>query len=109
VIVIAIVLDLRGPILFSQVRTGLRGKRFRIVKFRAMVANTEQAGTGLYVSHDDARITRVGRVLRRFSLDEPPQMWIVTREEMSFVGPRPALPYHLEHCSPQQRCRLFGS
>lgn len=107
VIAIAIVLDLRGAILFSQERVGLRGKRFRIVKFRTMVANAEQTGTGLYVSHDDARITRVGRMLRRFSLDELPQMWNVIRGEMSLVGPRPALPYHLEHYSSQQSRRLL--
>lgn len=106
VIAIAIALDSRGPILFSQDRVGLRGKQFRIFKFRTMVENAEHTGTGLYVSHDDARITRVGKMLRRFSLDELPQVWNVFRGEMSLVGPRPALPYHIDHYSSNQRRRL---
>ncbi len=96
-IALAIYLDNPGPILYSQVRCGYRGKRFRIWKFRSMVANAEQlqhlvaneANGLIFKNRHDPRITRVGHFLRRTSLDEFPQFWNVLRGEMSLVGTRP--------------------
>ena len=91
-----------GPALFMQERIGLDGRRFRLLKFRSMVPDAEDMlsnllafsdGNGvLFKMHDDPRVTHVGSVLRRFSLDELPQLWNVVRGDMSLVGPRPALP-----------------
>jgi lipopolysaccharide/colanic/teichoic acid biosynthesis glycosyltransferase len=94
---IAIQLEDPGPILYSQIRCGLKGKNFRIWKFRSMIVQAEQQkhlvnnqATGLIFKHEnDPRITRVGRFLRRTSLDEFPQFWNVLRGEMSLVGTRP--------------------
>ncbi|MBI5093407.1 MAG: sugar transferase [Candidatus Hydrogenedentes bacterium] len=81
-----------GPVFFSQDRVGLRGRVFRVLKFRTMTENAE-AGTGPVLSSDsDPRVTRVGRVLRRFRVDEIPQLWNVLKGEMSLVGPRPERP-----------------
>ena len=95
----AISLDSSGPIFFRQVRVGRDGKHFRMFKFRSMVADAEkrkddlralnEAGDGLFKLTDDPRVTRVGRFLRRTSLDELPQLFNVLRGEMSLVGPRP--------------------
>lgn len=102
----AIRLDSAGPVFFVQERVGWRGRRFRMAKFRTMVRGAEQKGTGVYVSREDSRITRVGKILRRLSLDEVPQLWNVFLGQMSSVGPRPALPYHVELYSDAQRRRL---
>lgn len=96
-----------GPVFFSQERAGFRGKPFRILKFRTMVENADRIGTGLYVSQNDLRITRVGKLLRRFSFDELPQLLQIVTGQMSLVGPRPALPYHLEHYTAEQSRRLL--
>lgn len=111
VIAVAVVLDSPGPALFSQVRCGLRGRPFRIYKFRSMAADAEARKAELATANEmsgpvfklarDPRVTRVGRWLRKTSLDELPQLWNVLRGEMSLVGPRPPLPeeveaYHLE-------------
>jgi exopolysaccharide biosynthesis polyprenyl glycosylphosphotransferase len=95
-------LDSRGPILFFQVRVGKNGRAFRIAKLRTMVVGAEhmlddlremnEVDGPLFKIRDDPRLTRVGRSLRRFSIDELPQLWNVLRGEMSMVGPRPALP-----------------
>jgi lipopolysaccharide/colanic/teichoic acid biosynthesis glycosyltransferase len=106
VIAFAIYLDSPATPFFVQERVGRKGERFRILKFRTMVPNAVQVGSGLYVSQSDSRITGVGRVLRRLSLDELPQLWNVLVGEMSLVGPRPALPYHVEHFTPRQARRL---
>jgi lipopolysaccharide/colanic/teichoic acid biosynthesis glycosyltransferase len=100
VVAIAIKLDTRGPVFFVQTRVGKDGRTFGMVKFRSMVVNAESLLAGLagdrdglcFKSKDDPRITRVGRILRRTSLDELPQLWNVLKGEMSLVGPRPALP-----------------
>ncbi|HXL99305.1 MAG TPA: exopolysaccharide biosynthesis polyprenyl glycosylphosphotransferase [Rhizomicrobium sp.] len=81
-------LDSRGPVLFRQTRSGLRGRPFTILKFRTMTV-LENGATVVQATHDDPRITRAGRVLRKASLDELPQLLNVIRGEMSLVGPRP--------------------
>lgn len=103
---IFIKLDSHGPVFFSQDRAGLRGRRFRMLKFRTMMEDAERKGSGLYVAEDDQRITRVGKILRRLSLDELPQLLHILTGEMSLVGPRPALLYHLEHYTKRQAHRL---
>jgi exopolysaccharide biosynthesis polyprenyl glycosylphosphotransferase len=105
-----------GNVLFRQTRCGLGGRRFTLYKFRSMVNNAEQLRAELHQLNeldgpafkisDDPRITRVGRLLRRFSLDELPQLWNILRGDMSFVGPRPAIPDEVEKYEPWQRRRL---
>ena len=91
-IAVAIWLDSRGPILFTQERAGFRGRPFRIFKFRSMVADAERSTGPVWAVKDDARVTRLGAFLRRTHLDELPQFWNVLRGEMSVVGPRPERP-----------------
>jgi exopolysaccharide biosynthesis polyprenyl glycosylphosphotransferase len=86
---VAIRLDSRGPIIFRQKRVGLRGQPFTLFKFRTMHINADQGGYARPAEHDDQRITRVGRWLRRFRLDEIPQLWNILLGQMYFVGPRP--------------------
>jgi len=105
-----------GNVLFRQTRCGLGGRRFTLYKFRSMVNNAEQLRAELHQLNeldgpafkisDDPRITPVGRILRRFSLDELPQLWNILRGDMSFVGPRPAIPDEVEKYEPWQRRRL---
>jgi undecaprenyl phosphate N,N'-diacetylbacillosamine 1-phosphate transferase len=104
---ILIKLDSPGPVFFAQERAGVRGRRFRMLKFRTMVEDAARIGSGLYVAQDDSRITRVGRILRRLSLDELPQLLHILTGEMSLVGPRPALLYHVEHYTDRQARRLL--
>ena len=92
--------------LYRQRRVGLHGDEFELLKLRTMVVGAEQQGAGYAVNLGDPRITRVGRVLRRLSLDELPQLWNVVRGEMSLVGPRPTLRYQVEQYTPRQRRRL---
>ncbi len=112
-IAIAVRLDTSGPALFRQERYGRHRRTFTVLKFRSMhdgvspglhrryiaslVAGHQEDRDGLFKLHDDPRVTRVGRLLRRTSLDELPQLINVVRGEMSLVGPRPALDYELEH------------
>ena len=98
---LAIKLDDGGPVFFRQVRVGLDGQQFAVLKFRTMLH-----GEANPLFPDPARITRVGRVLRRLSLDELPQLWNVARADMSIVGPRPTLPYQVERYTEEQRARL---
>jgi lipopolysaccharide/colanic/teichoic acid biosynthesis glycosyltransferase len=95
-----------GPVLYRQRRVGKDGAEFELLKLRTMVVGAERHGAGLAVNRGDPRITRVGRVLRRLSLDEVPQLWNVVRGEMSLIGPRPTLAYQVEQYSPRQRKRL---
>ena len=106
-IAVLVKLESEGPIFFVQERIGLRATTFRMRKFRTMQAGAENAGSGLYVGSRDPRITRVGKWLRRFSLDELPQLAHVITGQMSMVGPRPALPYQLQYYTPQDQKRLL--
>jgi lipopolysaccharide/colanic/teichoic acid biosynthesis glycosyltransferase len=103
---LAIKLEDRGPILYRQTRVGRDGADFELVKLRTMVVGAEALGAGWAVNEGDPRITRVGRVLRRLSIDELPQLWSVVRGDMSMVGPRPTLHYPVERYTPRQRRRL---
>jgi lipopolysaccharide/colanic/teichoic acid biosynthesis glycosyltransferase len=102
----AIKLEDRGPILYRQRRVGRDGEEFELLKLRTMVVGAETMGKGFAVDEGDPRITRVGRVLRRISLDELPQLWNVVRGDMSLIGPRPTLSYQVESYTPHQRRRL---
>ena len=92
--------------LFRQTRVGKDGVDFELLKLRSMVVDAEQKGAGFAVDRGDARITRVGRLLRRTSVDELPQLWNVVRGEMSVIGPRPTLRYQVERYTERQRRRL---
>ena len=83
-----------GPALFKQKRLGMNGKVFEIYKFRSMVVGAEKQGSGVYSGKNDARVTKVGKILRATSIDELPQLINIFKGEMSFIGPRPALTYH---------------
>jgi lipopolysaccharide/colanic/teichoic acid biosynthesis glycosyltransferase len=95
-----------GPVLYRQTRVGQGGRDFDLLKLRTMVVGAESRGAGYAVDRGDPRITRVGRLLRRLSLDELPQLWNVVRGEMSLVGPRPTLRYQVEQYDERQRRRL---
>ena len=103
---LAIKLEDGGPVFYRQRRVGHQGKEFELVKLRTMVVGAERQGAGWAVNRGDPRITRVGRALRRLSLDELPQLWNVVRGDMSLIGPRPTLAYQVERYTPRQRRRL---
>jgi lipopolysaccharide/colanic/teichoic acid biosynthesis glycosyltransferase len=103
---VAIRLDSGGPVLFKQRRVGKDGREFELLKLRTMVVNAERLGAGYAVDVGDSRITRIGRFLRRTSIDELPQLWNVIRGDMSLIGPRPTLAYQVEKYTPRQRRRL---
>jgi lipopolysaccharide/colanic/teichoic acid biosynthesis glycosyltransferase len=105
-IAIAIRVESRGPIILRQTRVGLGGEDFELLKFRTMVPDAHRLGTGWLIAEHDPRITRVGRFLRRWSLDELPQVFNVLRGDMSIVGPRPTLRYQVDQYTPFQRRRL---
>src|SRR5258706_3439424 len=128
VIVVLIRLDSKGPIFFRQKRVGLNGVEFEMLKFRSMHVNSDDAAHRESVKHymngatlngdadaensyklvDDPRVTRVGRIIRKTSIDELPQFINVLRGEMSLVGPRPPLSYEAEAYSLQDQLRLCG-
>lgn len=91
---ILIKIDSRGPVIFRQKRIGRNGKVFEIYKFRSMCVGAEKTGSGVYSGKGDARVTRIGKILRATSIDELPQLLNILKGEMSFVGPRPSLTYH---------------
>lgn len=91
---ILIKIDSRGPVIFRQKRIGRNGKVFEIYKFRSMCVGAEKTGSGVYSGKGDARVTRIGEILRATSIDELPQLLNILKGEMSFVGPRPPLTYH---------------
>lgn len=91
---VAVKIESAGPALFKQERLGLKGKVFRIYKFRSMCQGAEHIGTGVYSGADDMRVTRVGKIIRATSIDELPQLFNIIKGDMSFIGPRPPLTYH---------------
>jgi len=95
-----------GGALYTQVRSGLGGEPFEIYKLRTMVKDAEFSGAGLAVLEGDSRITPTGAFLRRYSLDELPNLWNVVRGEMAIVGPRPTLPNQVELYTEHERRRL---
>jgi len=99
-------LDGGGPVLYKQTRVGRNGADFELLKLRTMVVGAEKQGAGYAVDKGDARITRVGRVLRKTSIDELPQLWNVVRGEMSVIGPRPTLRYQVDAYDEEQLHRL---
>ena len=103
---IAIKLEDGGPILYRQTRVGKDGRDFEVLKLRSMVVGAEGQGAGYAVDRGDSRITRVGRLARRTSIDEVPQLWNVVRGDMSVIGPRPTLRYQVERYDERQRRRL---
>jgi undecaprenyl phosphate N,N'-diacetylbacillosamine 1-phosphate transferase len=108
-IAVAIKVSSRGPVLFTQERIGWQGRKFRIIKFRSMVRNApyiRNPDGSAYSSDTDLRVTRLGRILRRTSLDEMPQLWNVVRGEMSLIGPRPELAEGIRSYRPTDFRRL---
>jgi lipopolysaccharide/colanic/teichoic acid biosynthesis glycosyltransferase len=103
---LAIRLESPGPIIYRQRRSGLHGHEFDVLKLRTMVDGAEHKGAGLAINENDSRITRVGALLRRSSLDELPNLLNVLRGEMSLIGPRPTLPVQVAQYSERQRGRL---
>jgi exopolysaccharide biosynthesis polyprenyl glycosylphosphotransferase len=115
VIVALIKITSPGPAIFRQVRCGLNGRRFTFYKFRSMCAEAESLKSGLqhlnrkelaFKIPDDPRLTRIGKYMRKFSVDEWPQLWNVLRGDMALVGPRPAVPEEVEQYKRWQRRRL---
>jgi lipopolysaccharide/colanic/teichoic acid biosynthesis glycosyltransferase len=102
----AIKLGSRGPVIYRQRRVGLNGQEFFVLKLRTMALGADPVGVGTPVLENDPRVTRAGRVLRRFSLDEIPNLLNVLRGEMAIVGPRPTLGAQVELYTPHQRRRL---
>ena len=102
IVALLIMLDSRGPILYRGQRIGKDGAPFKMFKFRTMAANADRMGSALTRGRDP-RVTRVGRILRKWKIDEFPQLLNVLRGEMSVVGPRPESPCYVEHYTPEQR------
>ena len=105
-IALAIRLESPGHPIYRQTRVGQDGRLFSIYKLRTMVRGAEFTGAGLAIQEGDDRITRIGTLLRRYSLDELPNLWNVLRGDMSIVGPRPTIPVQVEQYTPRQRRRL---
>ena len=103
---IAIRLESRGPVFYRQLRVGRAGESFELWKLRTMVPGAESLGAGIYVLEGDPRITRTGRLLRRFSLDELPNLVNVLRGDMAVVGPRPTVQEQVDRYTDRQLRRL---
>jgi len=95
-----------GPVLYRQTRVGRNGEDFELLKLRTMVVGAEKLGAGYAVDRGDTRITRVGTILRKLSLDELPQLWNIVRGDMSVIGPRPTLRYQVDQYDERQLHRL---
>jgi lipopolysaccharide/colanic/teichoic acid biosynthesis glycosyltransferase len=103
---LAVKLEDRGPVLYKQVRVGKDGLDFELLKLRTMIVGAEKQGAGFAVDKGDSRITKAGRILRRLSIDELPQLWNVVRGDMSIIGPRPTLRYQVDAYNEEQLHRL---
>ncbi|MCU1281628.1 MAG: Undecaprenyl-phosphate galactose phosphotransferase [bacterium] len=103
---LAVKLEDRGPMLYKQVRVGKDGADFELLKLRTMIVGAEKQGAGYAVDKGDSRITKAGRILRRLSVDELPQLWNVVRGDMSIIGPRPTLRYQVDAYNEEQLHRL---
>ena len=103
---LAIKLESRGPVIYRQRRIGKDGRPFELLKLRTMVPGAESMGAGIYVLEGDPRITRTGRLLRRFSLDELPNLVNVLRGDLAIVGPRPTVQEQVDGYTVRQRRRL---
>ena len=106
---LAIVIENPGPALFRQKRLGYHGREFTMLKLRSMRVNAEHTGSGVYSGKNDPRVTKVGRILRKTSIDELPQLINLLRGDMSLIGPRPPLTYHpwpIDQYTSEQR-RMF--
>jgi lipopolysaccharide/colanic/teichoic acid biosynthesis glycosyltransferase len=103
---IAIRLEGSGPVIYRQRRVGKDGRVFEMLKLRTMIEGSDPIGVGTVVTRDDPRVTRAGRFLRRFSLDEIPNLVNVLRGDMSIVGPRPTIEAQVDDYTPFQRRRL---
>ena len=101
VVALAVLLEDGRPILYRQVRAGLRGEAFKLLKFRSMIKDAESDGQARWASSADSRVTKVGRVIRKYRLDELPQLFNVLRGDMSLVGPRPERPEFIERLAQQ--------
>lgn len=118
IIAILIKLESKGPIVFSQERVGLNGETFKMYKFRSMVTNAEEIldklrhknemSGPMFKIKDDPRITKIGKVIRKTSIDELPQLFNVLKGEMTLVGPRPSLPREVVHFTEYQKLRLLA-
>ena len=109
IISLAIVIDSKGGVFFKQLRIGKNGRHYYMYKFRTMIPNAQNMGTGVYSFKDDPRITKVGRFLRKTSLDELPQLWNVVKGDMALVGPRSPVVGHFpeyETLSPDYKRRF---
>jgi lipopolysaccharide/colanic/teichoic acid biosynthesis glycosyltransferase len=106
VLALAVRLESPGDPIYRQTRVGRDGRLFSIFKLRTMVTGAEFTGAGLAIAEGDTRITRVGRLLRRYSLDELPNLWNVVRGEMALVGPRPTIEAQVRQYTARQRGRL---
>lgn len=107
---LAVVIESKGPAIFKQKRIGKDGKVFEIYKFRSMCVGAEHTGSGVYSGANDARVTKVGKIIRATSIDELPQLVNILKGEMSFIGPRPPLTYHpweISEYTPEQ-FRMFN-
>jgi lipopolysaccharide/colanic/teichoic acid biosynthesis glycosyltransferase len=103
---LAVKLEDRGSVLYKQVRVGKDSGDFELLKLRTMIVGAETKGAGFAVDKGDSRITKAGRILRRLSIDELPQLWNVVRGDMSIIGPRPTLRYQVDQYSDEQLHRL---
>jgi lipopolysaccharide/colanic/teichoic acid biosynthesis glycosyltransferase len=103
---VAVRIESHGSPIYRQHRVGKDGEPFEMLKLRTMVSGAEQQGAGMSVNYGDPRITRVGRILRRFSIDELPNLVNVLRGEMSIVGPRPTIQVQVDQYTDEQRRRL---